>query len=601
VVAAHGGLAFTGYLVAFVLRFDWPVPAVEIGRFWTTVPFVVGVRLAAFYRLGLFRTIWRYVGIADVLRIIKAVTLGSLVYTMVLLAIGAVSSYPRPVLLLDWLLNLLGVTGCRFLIRAMRESSDRSDTAMNKRALIAGAGRAGEQLIRAVRNKTLPYDIVGLVDDDVRKQRKSMHGIEVVGTIDDLPLLCEALNVEEVLIAAPSSSPEERRRIADRCRESRVAVKSVPSLGELLGGRAGINHLQEVPPEDLLGRKPVRVDREACETEIRDGRVLITGAGGSIGSEVCRQLAGLHPETLILYDRAETSLYYANLQLHKQWPDIDIVPVVGDVRDRPRLSEVMATYRPHVVYHAAAYKHVPLMEGHPLEAIENNLFGTESVALAAREVGVQKVVFISTDKAVNPVGVMGMTKRAGENLLLTLDGPTIFASVRFGNVLGTEGSVLPLFRWQLAMGGPLTVTDLEATRYFMLLTEAAQLVIQAGAMAEGYEVFILDMGNPVRIGDLAEDVIRLSGFTPGRDIGVDVVGLRPGERLTEALNEDVGRLVASPQEGILIARPERPDTRAFARDLEDLRSALAQRDVPDALRLLKLLCYGTEARSREPG
>jgi FlaA1/EpsC-like NDP-sugar epimerase len=590
-VTAHGALVVLAYVAAYLLRFDFQLPSNYLVQLLKTLPLVLAVRLLVFASFGLYRTIWRYVSVADVLTIAKATTLGSLIYTVALLAIGAAPPYLRSILLLDWVLCLATVIGARFALRALREAERGGDAVITRRALIAGAGEAGEQLIRAVRAKTLPYELVGLVDDDVRKQRRRIHGIEVAGTIDDIPLLCKALRVEEVLMALPSSSPEDRRRVVDRCREGGAAVKTVPSLAELLGGRAGINHLQEVPPQDLLGRRPVRVDRGSCDREIGGRRVLITGAGGSIGSEICRQLAALRPNALILCDRAETNLYYVQLQLCRQWPEITVVPVVGDVRDQSRMQEVINAYRPQLVYHAAAYKHVPLMEENPLEAIENNLFGTCSVALAASTLGVQKFVFVSTDKAVKPVGIMGMTKRAAENLLLTLDPPTVFASVRFGNVLGSDGSVLPLFRWQLSMGGPLTVTDLEATRYFMLLTEAAQLVIQAGAMARGGEIFVLDMGSPVRIADLADQVIRLSGFTPGRDVAVDVVGLRPGERLSEQLDEAQAQLAPSEHSGIFIARPQPLNVPAYHRDLTELRASVERRDVPDSLRLLKLLCH----------
>jgi FlaA1/EpsC-like NDP-sugar epimerase len=412
----------------------------------------------------------------------------------------------------------------------------------------------------------------------------------VVGTVDQLPQLCREKGVEEILIAIPSATREQRRRIVELCRISGIPFKTVPAINELLQGKARIGQLQEVTPEDLLGREAVRLDLDRLRQELQGKRILVTGAGGSIGSELCRQLAAFEPEMILLFERAESALYFIDLELRRAWPSLKVVPIVGDILDGRRVEEVIRAYAPDLLYHAAAYKHVPLMEEHALEGIANNVFGTESVAVAARQGGLRKFVLISTDKAVKPVGIMGMTKRVAEGLLqLYRDGPTTFVAVRFGNVLGSDGSVLPLFQWQIAQGGPVTVTDPEATRYFMLLSEAAQLVLQAGALGQGGEIFFLDMGQPVQILDLAQNLIRLSGLEPRKDIPIEVIGLRPGERLNEALVVDGEELLPTEHEKVFMVRNHPVDPAAFQRDLEALRRLVAIRDREGAVVQLRAM------------
>jgi FlaA1/EpsC-like NDP-sugar epimerase len=541
------------------------LPASEWERFLRTLPLLLLARMAVFAWFHLYEGLWRYVSMRDILAILKAVTLSSLIFMAGVLAVFG-HGFPRSVFVLDWVLCLALVGGVRLAVRALRESSGRYGRGQGKRAFIIGAGDAGEMLLREMdRSLTLNYEVVGFIDDDPRKQGRRIHGIEVVGTVEELPALCWAKGVQELLIAIPSATPEQKRRILEGCRKSGVPFKSVPALSELLQGKARIGQLQEVRPEDLLGREPIRLDLDRLRDELQGRRILVTGAGGSIGSELCRQLAAFEPELLVLFERAESSLYFVQLELQSRHRNLQVVPVVGDILDRRKVEEVITAYAPEVIYHAAAYKHVPLMEAHPLEAIENNVFGTETVARAAMRGGVKKFVLISTDKAVRPVGVMGMTKRVAECLLLSLDGgPTTFVAVRFGNVLGSDGSVLPLFRWQIAQGGPLTVTDPEATRYFMLLSEAAQLVLQAGAMGKGGEIFFLDMGEPIRILDLAENLIRLFGLEPGRDIPIQIIGLRPGERLREELVQEQEDLLPTEHDKVWMARNHRLDAEGIS-------------------------------------
>jgi len=590
IVLAHAGLVALGYGLAFLLRFDFRLPAGEWDRFLQTLPLVLLGRLVVFAWLHLYEGLWWYVSMRDILAMLKAVTLGSLLFLAAVLVIFGLG-FPGSIFLLDWVLCLALVGGARLAIRALRESSRKNREVEGRRALIVGAGDAGEMLIREIdRSLTLNYEVVGFVDDDPRKQGRRIHGIEVVGTFEELPEICQARAIQELLLAIPSATGEQKRRIIKWCRASGVAFKTVPALNELLQGRARIGHLQEVRPEDLLGREGIRLNLDRLRQELQGKRILVTGAGGSIGSELCRQLAAFEPEVLILFERAESSLYFADLELRRQHPRLQVIPVVGDILDRRRVEEVIRASTPDLLYHAAAYKHVPLMEEHPLEGIVNNVFGTESVAVAAREGGLKKFVLISTDKAVRPVGIMGMTKRVAECLIQVCNGgPTTFVAVRFGNVLGSDGSVLPLFQWQIARGGPLTVTDPEASRYFMLLSEAAQLVLQAGAMGKGGEVFFLDMGEPVKILDLAHNLVRLSGLEPGKDILIEVIGLRPGERLNEALLMDGEELLPTEHEKVLMVWNQGFNRAQFAKDLEELRRLVGARDREGAVTQLQAM------------
>ena len=588
IVAVHFALVIMAYLSAFLLRYEFRLAASEWQLFLQTLPLLFVIRMAVFAWFHLYQGLWRYVGMEDILTMLKAVTLSSLLFSAGLLLFFH-AGYPRSVLLLDWLLCLALVGGVRLAIRAFRESNRRYGQVSGNRALLVGAGDAGEMLIREIdRNFALTYEVVGFIDDDPTKKGRRLHGIEVVGAVDQLPELCRAKDIQEILIAIPSATREQRKRIIGRCRASGVPFKTVPALHELLQGKARIGQLQEVQPKDLLGREPVRLDFGRVRQEFQGKRVLVTGAGGSIGAELCRQLAASEPEMLLLLDRAESSLYFIDLELRGAYSHLKVIPIVGDILDRLKIEEVIRAYAPDVLYHAAAYKHVPLMEEHPLEAMQNNIFGTEIVALAARQGRVKKFVFISTDKAVSPVGIMGMTKRVAESLLLSLNGgPTTFLAVRFGNVLGSDGSVLPLFRWQIATGGPVTVTDPEVSRYFMLLSEAAQLVLQAGAMGRGGEIFFLDMGVPIRILDMAENLIRLSGLEPNHDVPIELVGLRPGERLREELMTEQEALLASEHEKVFIVQKHFFDPQGFRRDLEALRRLVALRDRNGAIAQLQ--------------
>ncbi len=586
-VLAYAVVATAAFALAFLLRFDFRVTPFWWARALEALPILLAARLGAVLWLGIESELWGYAGIEDLVPLLKAATAGSL-----LLLVGTVVLLdhipPRSVVLLDWLAFLFLAGALRVAPRLYRRIAPRGGRAAARRAIVVGAGDAGELLLRMAReSRPQSHEIVGFVDDDPGKLHAYIHGVPVLGHVEQVAEICRDRGADEVILAVPSATAEQRRRILTFCRAARVPVKSIPPLQDILTGRLAVGHLQEVEPEDLLGREPVRFDAGLVREQVAGRTVLVTGAAGSIGSEICRQLAPLGPGRLVLLDQAESNLYFLCMELRRAHPDLALEAVVGSVLDRDHLGEVMRAHSPEIVYHAAAYKHVPLMEAQPLSAIQNNVFGTEAVARAAVGSGVRRAVLVSTDKAVSPVGVMGMTKRVAEGVVRTLNGgPTLFAAVRFGNVLGSDGSVLPLLRRQIATGGPVTITDPDATRYFMLIGEAAMLVLQAGAMAQANEVFFLDMGEPVRVAEMANDLIRLSGHEPGRDIEVVRTGLRPGERLTEALVGEGEELLPTGNDRVQVVRTRPIDAGSFREDLEALRALVAARDEAGALELL---------------
>jgi FlaA1/EpsC-like NDP-sugar epimerase/lipopolysaccharide/colanic/teichoic acid biosynthesis glycosyltransferase len=585
IVLAHVAMLALAYFLAWILHYNFHIPAGKTEVFLRSLAVLLVIKMVVFWPFQLYEGLWRYISMRDILSIFFGASAASVVFGLAI-DIRA-KGLPLTILILDWVFTLALVGGARLVVRAVREGSFRPQPKA-KRALVVGAGDGAERLIRETRgNRELDYRLVGLIDDDRRKMGRRIHGVPVVGTVSDIPRVSRAMSVDEILIAIPSVSDPERVRIIESAREAALPLRSVPSLRDLFTGRATIGQLREVRPQDVLGRQAVWMDVERLRREVTGRRILITGAGGSIGSELARQLATLEPSALVLYERAENSLFFVDHELRRRHPGLSVVPVVGDIRDRAHLDEVFGRYRPELVYHAAAYKQVPLMEQFPLEAIENNVFGTRSIACAAREHGARKFVLISSDKAVRPVGVMGMTKRVAENLVKTMDGDGCrYVSVRFGNVLGSDGSVLPLFERQIASGGPVTVTDPQASRFLMLLSEAVQLVLEAGSIGEGGEVFFLDPGEPVRIMDLATSVIRLHGLEPGRDVKVEVTGLRPGERLREEFVADSEELQPTLHEKIFKVRGNGLDGDVFRKELEELAERVASRDRKGAVRWL---------------
>ena len=537
-------LAFAWYL-AFQVRFDQGVPD-RYDEFIAPSVFVVvvGVQLGVFVLFGLYQHWWRYVSIRDMWRAILAVTVGALGALVVLYLWRPVSglSVPRGVVAIDWLFSLAFITGARLLARTLIERPGRGRfVARGKEALIVGAGDAGQLIIREMlKTPRLGYTPIGLVDDDPRKRNMRLHGVRVLGTTDQLPRLLVDNRPDEVIIAIPSGAGAVRQSVVNACRDAGVPVKTLPGVHELITGDLNLSRqLREVQVEDVLGREAVELDIPSIASYIAGSTVLVTGAGGSIGSELCRQVAALGAEQIVLVDHSENALVQIDHELQNERDYRATVPALADVKERAKLRRLFEHHRPAVVFHAAAYKHVPLMEANPLESVRNNVLGTKVLAELAAEHGAKRFVLVSTDKAVRPKNVLGQTKAICEWLVAAAaarDGNgTAFIAVRFGNVLASSGSVIPLFRRQIALGGPVTVTHPDMQRYFMTIPEAVQLVVQAGALGSSGDIFVLDMGDPVKIIDLAHNMIRLSGKEPDRDVAVEFIGARPGEKLKEEL------------------------------------------------------------------
>lgn len=543
VVAVHLVLWTAALFLALALRFDFEIPSAYIKLLPKLLAVSLGVRTLVHWRLGLFHGLWRYSGARDLRSLLWAASFSSIAL-MACWAFMSTGNFPRSVFALDWAFSILIVGGLRFSIRTIREVTLQNampqSSGERRRILVIGAGDAGEMLMREiVRIYARRYEPVGLLDDNASKHGEHIHGVPVLGPISKVTELAEEKKIEEIIIAIPSLSGRQMRALVEVCRPTGAQIRTLPGVDNLIDGSVTVSQLAEVNIEDLLRREPVTLDTEAIERSIQGRVVIVTGAGGSIGSELCRQVSRFNPKRLLLVEQAENSLFHIDRQLRAEHPSVDIVPYIADICDSRRLEEIFASERPHVVFHAAAHKHVPLMEANPGEAIKNNVFGTRKVADLADRYAAEKFVMVSTDKAVNPTSIMGVSKRVAEMYVQALSqrSRTQFVTVRFGNVLGSAGSVVPLFREQIAKGGPVTVTHPEMQRYFMTIPEACQLVMQAGVMGKGGEIFVLDMGEPVKIVDLARDLIRLSGYSE-RDIEIEFTGMRPGEKLFEELAVD---------------------------------------------------------------
>ncbi|MBN2385475.1 MAG: polysaccharide biosynthesis protein [Anaerolineales bacterium] len=512
---------------------------------------LVGVGLVikplVYFFFGLYRRLWIYASINELKLIATAVTTASAIVAFVMIGLFLLQVYgpglPRSVLAIDWLLSLIGTGGIRFTFRLLAESraaAEKGRSAGIRRVLVIGAGDAGALVVREMQKNTqLNLQPIGFLDDDETKQKHQIHGVPVIGQLDDLGRILANRRVDEVIIAIPSASGRVVRMVTEICRLKGVPFRTMPGLYELIGGQVNVSRLREVEITDLLRREPAQIQTELIGETLSGKRILVTGAGGSIGSEICRQIARWTPASLVLLGHGENSIFETLLELRDDYPALAIHPVIADVRDLPRLQAVFSASQPEVVFHAAAHKHVPLMECNVEDAITNNVLGTRNVVDAAITADVQRLVMISTDKAIRPANVMGATKRLAEMIVLDAahHSGRAYSTVRFGNVLGSRGSVVPRFKRQIARGGPLTVTHPEMKRYFMTIPEAVHLVLQAAAMGRGGEIFLLNMGQQVSILGLAEDLIRLSGFEPGRDIEITFTGIRPGEKLSEDLWE----------------------------------------------------------------
>ena len=604
--AMHIVLIPAAYYAAFLLRFDGDVPQAYRHVFQDTVLYLLILRLATFGAFGLFSGWWRHVGMSDLVALVKAVTVSSALLLAVLFLTAELPGFPRSLVVLDWATALLVFGGVRFAVRAFREKRLAPwRSPVGKRTLLIGAGAAAERLLREVqREGETGICPIGIVDDDSTKQGMRLHGVPVLGTTDEIVRLVARGAVEQLVIAIPSATREQMRKIVEECLAAGVDFKIVPSIRELLDGRARLGQLRSVEIEDLLGREAVELGVDGPRSDLEGSTVLVTGGAGSIGSELARQIAAFNPARLVVLDQAETPLYFVHLDLAQAHPGLPIVPVVADVTDAARMERVFARYRPEYVFHAAAYKHVPLMEHNVVEAVRNNVLGTLTVAEAAARFGAEKFVLISTDKAVYPSSVMGATKRVAERVVrgwpaLRAAG-TDFRAVRFGNVLGSHGSVIPLFRRQLAAGQPLTVTHPEVTRYFMTIPEAVGLVLQAAALPEAAGgISMLEMGEPVRIVELAENLIRLSGLEPYKDVPIVFTGLRPGEKLHEKLMSELEATRPTSVAKVRVVQGAEEDAGSLTAGLDRLGAAAALGDPDDMLTALKALVPECVASLRE--
>ena len=564
------------WLASYWLRFNLAgIPETYTQAALRYLLILVPVQAALFWLVGLYRGVWRFASMPDLLRIIKSTTLGMVIGVGLMFVFFRLQDVPRSVPLLYAMLLIILLSGPRFVYRWIKDHRVRFSD--GSRVLIVGAGRTGEMLVRdLLRNSARAYLPVAFVDDRQRRVGQDLHGIPVVGTCDAIPSVTEEMGIDIIVLAVPSARVKERKRLVELCEQAGVPFRTVPQLDKLMTGQVAINELREVSIEDLLGREPVNLDWNALRDGVSQRAVLVTGGGGSIGSELCRQIARLQPAKLVLLENSEYNLYSIERELRARHPHLLLYACLGDVRDEVAVTALFRRFQPEVVFHASAYKHVPMLEHQAREAVSNNVFGTKNVADAADRYGCVEFVLISTDKAVNPANIMGTTKRVAEIYCQNLNArsDTRFITVRFGNVLGSAGSVVPLFRSQIAAGGPVTVTHPEIERYFMTIPEACQLIMQAGVLGSGGEIFVLDMGDPVKIRYLAEQMIRLSGKLPGEEIEITFTGLRPGEKLFEELFHEQEALQSTPHRKILLAQHRAMDWGELNQRLDEMQAAV---------------------------
>lgn len=573
IIATDVILISVALVSSYLFRFEFNIPFNYLPSLYKLIPLMVAIKLSAFYMFNLYQGMWRYTSISDLLNILKAATLGSLVIISIILFKNRFIGFSRSVFIIDWFLTVILISGFRVSVRLFFEKASTEELSPsvfltlirslskkkkgNKNLIIIGAGSSGEKICREIKNNpNLKYNVIGFLDDDLSKIGRTIHGIKVIGTIDDLSAAVRETAADEILIAITKADAVQMRRIVEACKAVDTPYKTIPGYSELINGNISISAIREVAYRDLLGRKIVKLDEAGIASYLKNQTVLVTGAGGSIGSELCRQICRFNPFRIILFEKAENPLYHIELELKEHFKNIEIIPSLGDLLNENQLNMCFEGYRPTTVFHAAAYKHVPMLELQPWNAVENNIKGTVKLLDASVSNGVERFVFVSTDKAVRPVNVMGASKRIAEMLIQCQPQKshmdTKFSIVRFGNVIGSEGSVVPMFKKQIEDGGPLTVTHPEVTRYFMTIPEACQLILQAGALgSDQINIYVLDMGKPIKIVDMAKDLIRLSGFEPDKDIRIEFIGLRPGEKLYEELITEGEGIVGTNHEKIM--------------------------------------------------
>ncbi len=613
-IVAFAASLMLSFLVVHKMRFERPG---WVDIYPPLLLFFLIVKLPVFGLFKQYRGWWRYVGISDLRDIFRASLISTLIVVALWFTIGRIDAVranlppdiKRPaegVCIADMFATVLMLGGLRIVIRLYYEEFRTAEAGRLKRFLIVGAGNAGEALLREIhRMPVAQYEVVGFIDDDPIKKGTNIHGIPVLGPVEQLPEVCEERNIEEIAIAMPSASHQQLRRVIQVCEGTKIRFRTVPSITDIASGKFRVSQIRDVDINDLLGRETVQLDLDLIEAFAKDKTILVTGAGGSIGSEMCKQLCNFNPKLLLLIEQAENPLFYIERELRKQFPAVRIKALICNITDRTRVDEIFENYKPQVVIHAAAHKHVPLMELNAGEAIKNNIVGTQVVADAADNSGTANFVLISTDKAVNPTSIMGSSKRIAEMYIQDLNrtSETHFVTVRFGNVLGSDGSVVPIFKKQIAEGGPVTVTHPEMKRYFMTIPEASQLVLQAATMGKGGEIFVLDMSEPVKIVDLARELITLSGFRPGEDIEMVFTGPRVGEKLFEELSiegEDMQR-TRHPKISIWKNIPmDREGLRAGINELVNIAKAQNNSQIVQKIKELVPEYIGQTTTSQEP-
>lgn len=566
------------YLLALYYRFSFDIPKVYTYNYQRSIFIITGIYLICFFIFGMYKSLWIYAGTDEFLVAIGSCIIGCLAA----LAFSSISGLKLPlsVEILSGIFITVLTCGFRISFRIYRRILivvGKAEKSNAKRVMVIGAGSAGALIIKEMKNsKERKYNVIAAIDDSRYKIGTTIHGVKVVGDRNKIQQVAIEKAIDIIMVAIPSLDNADKKQILDICKETSCKIKIVPSVFELIKGKQLLGNVRDVDVEDLLGREPIKLDTEGISDYLENKTVLVTGGGGSIGSELCRQITKFNPKQLIILDIYENNAYDLQNELKYKYPNLNLRVVIASVRDRKRLENIFKEFRPEVVFHAAAHKHVPLMEDNPSEAVKNNVFGTLNLSECADKFGVKRFVMISTDKAVNPTNIMGATKRMCEMIVQAMDkiSETEFVAVRFGNVLGSNGSVIPLFKKQIANGGPITLTHREITRFFMTIPEAAQLVLQAGAYANGGEIFVLDMGKPVKIYDLACDLIRLSGYEPEKDIKIEVTGLRPGEKLYEELLMSEEGLGKTRHDKIFVGRPMVEDMEQLKLKLGELRFLL---------------------------
>jgi len=589
-------LVAAAYLLAYLLRFEGRIPAQEWETIQSTLFYILPFKLVIFYAFGLYKGMWRYTSIVDFFNVVKATLTSSTIIILAILFFYRFEGFPRSVFIIDGFLTFIFIGGARLCIRVLLSeqergflflrqvfqlASERKLTKPKKGLLIIGAGDAGEKILREIRdNPRLNYDVVGFLDDDATKKGMRIHGVPVLGPISRIHNMVYRDEMDEILIALPSASAKQMKRVIEACEATGLKTRTTPGIGELIDGKISFKMIREVSFEDLLGRDPVNLDMERIGNYLSDKVVLVSGAGGSIGTELCRQISLFAPKNIIFLDKTENSLFHLEMEFRQRYPNVTITPVLGDVRNKPFLEKLFDASKPQVVFHAAAFKHVPIVELNPWEAVFNNILGTKNIVEMSHKFRIERFIMISTDKAVRPSSVMGATKRVAEMITscYALSNPTRFVSVRFGNVIGSEGSVIHLFKKQIERFGPVTVTDPEITRYFMTIPESCKLILQAGALGAGGEIFILDMGTPIKILDMARDLIRRSGFKPDVDIEIKFIGLRPGEKLHEELITEGEGIVRTPYEKIFVLKGDTCDLHWLNGKIEELVKLANEQD-----------------------